>query len=148
MRLTTDDATARLVSHDHGVLATVHTTRGVDAVPCVFAVDSDGFVGVPIDRVKPKSSSRLQREHNLESDSRATLLVVHWDSDDWSRLWWVRASLRWESHPPPAREAGLAALLADRFVQYRDRPFDRVVVLRILDVTGWAADQGPDPTVD
>lgn len=139
MRLTTGDATARLVAHDHGVLCTVHATRGPDAVPCVFAVDGDGFVGVPVDRVKAKSTSRLQRERNLESDPRATLLVEHWDHDDWSRLWWVRASLRWEATPPPEREDGLAALLADRYPQYREQPFDRVLVLRIVDVTGWAA---------
>jgi PPOX class probable F420-dependent enzyme len=139
MRLTTDDATARLVAQDHGILCTVHATRGVDAVPCVFAVDDDGFVGVPVDRVKPKSSSRLQRERNLESDSRATLLVEHWDRGDWSRLWWVRASLQWEANPSPEREDGLAALLEQRYPQYRDRPFDRVHVMRIVDVSGWAA---------
>ena len=31
-------------------LCTVHAARGVDAVPVVFAVDEDGFVGVPVDR--------------------------------------------------------------------------------------------------
>ena len=139
MRLTTDNATARLVAHDHGVLGTVHAVRGVDAVPCVFAVDGDGFVGVPVDRVKAKSSSRLQRQRNLESDSRATLLVEHWDPDDWSRLWWVRASLRWEAHPQLERLDRLAELLADRYPQYRDRPFDGVLVLQVVDVTGWAA---------
>ena len=139
MRLARSDAMTRLVAHDHGVLCTLHTTRGVDAVPCVFAVDEDGSVGVPIDRVKPKSLSRLQREHNLESDSRATLLVEQWDRDDWSRLWWVRASLEWDATPSAERTDGLAALLADRYAQYRDRPFDRVLVLRIVDVTGWSA---------
>ena len=137
MRLTTDDATARLVAHDHGILCTVHATRGVDAVPCVFAVDSDGFVGVPVDRIKPKSTSRLQRERNLESDSRATLLVEHWDPDDWSRLWWVRAELRFES--AAGKETAFAARLAERYAQYRDRPFTRVLVLRIVGVSGWAA---------
>jgi PPOX class probable F420-dependent enzyme len=139
MRLARDEALSRLAAHDHGVLATVHATRGVDAVPCVFVVDADGCVGVPVDRVKPKSSTSLQRERNLESDARATLLVEQWDRDDWSRLWWVRASLRWEAEPSPEREAGLAALLADRYPQYADRPFERVVVLRLVDVAGWSA---------
>jgi hypothetical protein len=139
MRLDRDEAMHRLVAHDHGVLCTVHATRGVDAVPCVYAVDEEGYVGVPIDRVKPKSSSRLQRERNLESDSRATLLVEQWDPDDWSRLWWVRAVLEWEAAPSPERALGLAALLADRYTQYRDRPFERVLVLRAVHVTGWSA---------
>ena len=134
MRLAEDEARARLAAHDHGVLCTVHAERGVDAVPVVYVVD-DGHVGVPIDRVKPKVSSRLQRERNLEADPRATLLIDHWDRDDWSRLWWVRAELRYADD---AREASLAALLAERFAQYHDRPFDRVLVLRIVGLTGWS----------
>lgn len=139
MRLAADEAMSRLVAADHGILCTVHALRGVDAVPCVFAVGGDGSVGIPVDRVKPKSSSRLQRERNLESDSRATLLVEQWDREDWSQLWWVRASLVWEPDPSAEREEELAALLAERYVQYRDRPFDRVHVLRVVEVTGWAA---------
>ena len=81
MRLAEDEARARLAAHDHGVLCTVHAERGVDAVPVVYAVDDDGYVGVPVDRVKPKASSRLQRERNLETDPRGTLLVDHWDRD-------------------------------------------------------------------
>ena len=88
--------------------------------------------------VKPKASSRLQRERNLEADPRATLLVEHWDADDWSRLWWVRAELRWQREASN-RTRILAAGLAGRFPQYRDQPFDRVLVLRIIGVTGWAA---------
>lgn len=138
MRLAEEEARARLAAHDHGVLCTVHAERGVDAVPVVYAVDDDGFVGVPIDRVKPKASSRLQRERNLEADPRATLLAEHWDRDDWSRLWWVRAELRLRAGDA-GREAGLAARLAERYPQYRDRPFDRVLVLRIAGITGWSA---------
>ena len=36
------------------------------------------------------------------------------------------------------RAAALAARLAERYPQYRDQPFDRVLVLRIVGVTGWA----------
>ena len=138
MRLAEDDARARLAAHDHGVLCTVHAERGVDAVPVVYAVDDDGYLGVPVDRVKPKAAGRLQRERNLEADPRATLLVEHWDPADWSRLWWVRAELRSQTDTDSRREAALAALLADRYPQYRGQPFDRVLVLRIVAVTGWA----------
>ena len=139
MRLAEDEARARLAAHDHGVLCTVHAARGVDAVPVVYAVVDDA-VGIPVDRVKPKASLRLQRERNLEADPRATLLVDHWDRDDWSRLWWVRAELR--LHDAADREAALAARLAERYAQYRDQPFARVLVLRIVGVTGWAAAGG------
>jgi PPOX class probable F420-dependent enzyme len=137
MRLAEDEARARLTAHDHGVLCTVHAERGVDAVPVVYAVDGD-VLGVPVDRVKPKASSRLQRERNLEADPRAALLVDHWDRDDWTRLWWVRAELRFQDGP----EEALAALLAERYPQYRDQPFTRVLVLRIVGITGWAAAGG------
>jgi PPOX class probable F420-dependent enzyme len=139
MRLSAREARERLAAHDHGVLCTVHPERGVDAVPVVYVVDDDGFVGVPVDRVKPKSSSRLQRERNLEADPRAALLVEHWDRDDWSRLWWVRAELRWQGEAAEARAAQLAARLALAYPQYRDRPFSRVLVLRVVGLRGWTA---------
>jgi PPOX class probable F420-dependent enzyme len=143
MRLAEDEARARLAAHDHGILCTVHAERGVDAVPVAYAVDDDGCVGVPVDLVKPKASTRLQRERNLEADPRATLLVEHWDGDDWSRLWWVRAELRWPADSGAEADGGtaaaMAARLAERYPQYRDQPFARVLVLRIVAVTGWAA---------
>jgi PPOX class probable F420-dependent enzyme len=139
MRLTATEARARLAAHDHGTLCTVHAERGVDAVPVVYVVDEDGCVGVPVDRVKPKSSSRLQRERNLEADPRAALLVEHWDHGDWSRLWWVRADLRWQGDATAAQAADIASRLARAYPQYRDQPFTRVLVLRVVGVTGWAA---------
>jgi PPOX class probable F420-dependent enzyme len=141
MRLTDEEARARLAVHDHGILCTVHTERGVDAVPVVYAVDDDGYVGVPVDRVKPKASLRLQRKLNLEADPRATLLIEHWDASDWSQLWWVRAELRWAGEAD-RHSATLAAQLAGRYPQYRDQPFAQVLVLRIVRVSGWAARAG------
>lgn len=138
-RLSADEALARLRAHDHGVFCTLHPERGVDAVPVVYAVDGDGHVGIPVDRVKPKVSTRLQREQNLDADPRATLLVDHWDHNDWSRLWWVRLELRHRADASVEREASLADLLADRYPQYRDKPFAKVLVLRIVDATGWEA---------
>lgn len=137
MRLADREARARLAAHDHGILCTMHAERGVDAVPVVYVVDDD-FVGVPVDTVKPKASLRLQRERNLEADPRATLLVEHWDPDDWSRLWWVRAVLQSQSGTDAERAAALSARLAERYPQYRDQPFARVLTLRIVGVTGWA----------
>lgn len=142
MKLTETEARARLAADDHGTLCTVHAERGVDAVPCVYTVDDDGFVGIPIDRVKPKSSPRLKRQSNVELDPRAALLIKQWDHDDWSRLWWVRAQLLWDGAPPAARESSLAARLARAYEQYRkheDQPFERVLVFRVVAVTGWAA---------
>ena len=137
MRLTDDAARARLAAHDHGTLCTVHPRRGVDAVPVVYAVD-DGFVAVPVDLVKPKSATLLQRERNLAADPRATLLVEQWNRDDWSQLWWVRAEMLRHDEVDADRQEVLAARLAGAFPQYRRRPFARLLVLRIVAVTGWA----------
>ena len=139
MRLADHEALARLAAHDHGILCTLHAERGVDAVPVVYALDADGYVGVPVDRVKPKASLHLQRERNLAADPRATLLIEHWDRRDWSQLWWVRAELRWQGDAATDRASALAAALAGRFFQYRDQPFARVLVLRVVGVSGWAA---------
>lgn len=133
----------RLVDHDHGVLCTLNAERGVDAVPCVYAID-DRHVGIPIDTVKAKSSTRLQRERNLEADPRATLLAEHWEADDWSALWWVRVELRWVADPPSDRVDGLADRLVQRYAQYRDRPFAGILVLRIVGLYGWTA-RAPGP---
>jgi PPOX class probable F420-dependent enzyme len=139
MQLAEIDARSRLASHDHAVLCTTHAERGIDAVPVCFAVDDD-HIGVPIDLVKPKGSTRLQRERNLEEDPRATLLVEHWDADDWSQLWWVRAELRWDRRADD-RASRLVSRLAERYPQYGDQPFTRVLIFQIVGVSGWAASQ-------
>lgn len=141
MRLDADQAHARLVVRVHGVLCTVHPRRGPDPVPCVYAVDVDGHVGVPIDTVKPKAPGRLRREDNLAADGRAALLVDHWDADDWTRLWWVRADLQHVPDPSAAVVDALADRLAGAVPQYADKPFARVLVCRIVSLTGWAASE-------
>ena len=139
-----EEARARLRDHGHGVLSTLHPERGVDAVPVVYALGESadghlGEVGVPVDRVKPKSSTRLQRQANLEADPRATLLVERWEPDDWSALWWVRAELRHVADPDATTVDRLAGALAARWEPYRDRPFEHVLVLRVVALTGWSA---------
>jgi PPOX class probable F420-dependent enzyme len=139
VKLSEIEARNRLMAADHGILCTLHDRRGVDAVPVAFAVGDEDYIGIPVDQVKPKASSNLQRERNLAADPRATLLVEHWDRDDWSRLWWVRAELRWHGDPTPTHAAGLASRLADRYPQYHDQPFHRVLVFDVVGISGWAA---------
>lgn len=142
MRLSSQEARTRLAAHVHGVLATLHPERGPDPQPVVYAVSDDGHVGVPIDKVKPKASSRLRREDNLAADPRAALLIEHWDPADWSRLWWVRAHLEHVADPPAALTDDLGNHLARTVPQYADKPFYRVLVCRIVTVTGWSAADG------
>lgn len=139
MRLTAEQARARLSANVHGVLCTLHPERGPDLIPVVYAVNGDDHLGVPIDLIKPKSSTRLRREDNLAADPRAALLIEQWDPDDWSRLWWVRAQLRHLANPPRSVLDDMTDRLARSVPQYADRPFLRVLVCRIVGVSGWAA---------
>ena len=141
MKLDPDTARARLSEHVHGVFCTLHPERGPDPMPVVYAVSADGHVGVPIDSVKPKSSTRLRREDNLDADPRGSLLIEHWDAEDWTTLWWVRATLRHVPEPPTALTDELADRLAGTVAQYADKPFHRVLVCRIESVTGWSASE-------
>jgi len=136
--ITETDAAELLRDHDHGVLGTLHADRGVDLTPIVYATDG-AFLGSPVDEVKLKSSLRLQRARNLEADGRATLLVERWDRDDWSKLWWVRAELRWVGDDAGERARVLSGRLAERFPQYRDEPFATVLVFGVVRTTGWSA---------
>lgn len=141
MRLDADHARARLEERVHGIFVTLHPERGPDPQPVIYAVSADGHIGVPIDSVKPKRSSRLQREDNLDADPRGALLIEHWDAEDWSRLWWVRA----DTEHVPAPSEKLVEELSDRLArsvpQYADKPFHRVLVCRIVRVTGWSASE-------
>ncbi len=106
-------------------------------MPVCFAIDGD-LVGIPIDIVKAKRSTKLGRLRNLEHDPRATLLVEQWDRDDWSQLWWVRASLE-HTVPDPAAQQRLVALLERKYPQYTEGTIQSVIVLRIVDLAGWSA---------
>lgn len=153
MRLSADDALGRLTTHLHGVLSTLHPTRGVDAVPVVYALADNnggnfsrrvgahgaGYLGVPVDLVKPKSSTRLRREDNLEADPRASLLIDHWDADHWDQLWWVRAELRFIPSPADALLRELTAGLMTRYRQYAQAPFARILAFEVVNLSGWAA---------
>lgn len=140
MPMTIEDARARLTVADHAVLSTLDPDRGVHAVPVCFALVGDHVV-VPVDRVKPKSSTALRRIDNLDADPRATLLADHWDRHDWHQLWWVRADLVRADDAAvddPLRTA-LTQALRDRYPQYRTAEFAALLVFEIVSVSGWAA---------
>jgi hypothetical protein len=137
VKLLAGEARRRASEADHGVLSTIHPSRGVDAVPTCFVIDGD-VVAVPVDTVKAKGSLDLRRIRNLEADPRASLLCEHWDAPDWSRLWWVRLTLT-RSSEGAATVAGLAAQLRDKYPQYASAPFAAILTLRVREIAGWSA---------
>jgi PPOX class probable F420-dependent enzyme len=141
MRLSEDQCWDRIRASLHGVLGTVHPERGVDLVPVVYAVADDRTIFIPVDTVKAKASTRLQRLENLRLDPRCTLLVDFY-GDDWSRLWWVRLNGRGREATADEVQR-FTPTLAGRYSQYAagDSILGGVVVTP-ADVTGWEASAG------
>jgi PPOX class probable F420-dependent enzyme len=120
-------------------LATADASGRPHLVPVCFAVSGD-VVYVAVD-AKPKRTPRLKRLANLAENPRAALLADHYDDEDWSRLWWVRAdgAARILEDGDPERARALA-LLTERYRQYAETPPPGPVIA--VDVTrwsGWAA---------
>lgn len=135
MRLNEEECWARLAVAEHGVLATVHPERGVDAVPVVFAVAPGRRLLLPVDTVKAKSTTDLQRLANLAGDARCVLLVDDYGTD-WSQLWWVRV----HGTAATAPDESPAPLVA-KYPAYADPgAIQAVVVLSPTAVTGWVAE--------
>jgi PPOX class probable F420-dependent enzyme len=143
MRLSTDQCWSYLRAADHGALCTINEKSTVDAVPVCFAIVSK-VIATPVDRVKPKETTELGRLKNLERDASASLLCDHWDRDDWSALWWVRAQLlRRSPHDvSPSLLEECDAALRGKYHQYRDADFADVIVFNVKSLTGWSAAGG------
>lgn len=151
MRLSRDECWQRVRDADHGILCTANASGGIDAVPVCFALVGAHLVS-PIDTVKPKETTALGRRANLHRDPRATLLCEHWDRDDWSRLWWVRARLVLRTDDDlesEERRAHYEAALRARYRQFRAAEFAALLVFDVGSTVGWSAsvDQagGTDP---
>ena len=117
-----------------GRLATVRADGRPHVVPCCFAVDGDRLF-TAVDDVKAKSTTALRRLDNIAAHPHASLLVDHYDDEDWTtQLWWVRAdgTARVEPDAPEAVE-----LLAQKYEQYRRQPPPGPVI--VIDIERWAA---------
>ncbi|HYQ35862.1 MAG TPA: TIGR03668 family PPOX class F420-dependent oxidoreductase [Mycobacterium sp.] len=112
-------------------LATVTPDGMPHVVPVVFAVDSDSLgnhdvVYTAVD-AKPKTTLRLRRLANIESNPQVSLLVDHY-ADDWTRLWWVRADGVARIHSGgEALDTG-CRLLRAKYPQYQSVPLHGPVI--------------------
>ena len=119
-------------------MGTRNEERGVDLVPVVYATDVDRRIFIPIDTVKAKSTTRLQRLENLRNDPRCALLVERFD-DDWSRLWWVRIAGT-GAEADSATVDHYRPLLADRYPQYAEPgSISSGIVIEPGAIRGWRA---------
>jgi len=83
------EARERFAAARVACLATADAAGRPHLVPIAFAVAGD-IVYSAVD-AKPKRTRELRRLANVRQNPAVALLVDHWDEDDWTRLWWVRA---------------------------------------------------------
>lgn len=133
--MTPEDAWALLVSQRVLVLATNTPGGPPHLVPITFAPLGPYRVVTAVDD-KPKRTRRLQRLENILRDGRVSLLA-HDYTEDWSRLWWVRAD--GTASVTDAPPAGAEPALRDRFPQYADQVLGPWIVVEAEAVSGWAA---------
>ncbi len=122
-------------------LATISPDGTPHLVPVVFAVDGDledCVVYTAVD-AKPKSTRRLRRLANIDSNPRVCLLVDHY-ADDWTRLWWVRVDGVATVHrDDDTMETGYR-LLQVKYPQYQSVPLDGpVIAVKVWRWSSWHA---------
>jgi PPOX class probable F420-dependent enzyme len=133
LRLTEDECRSVFVGARVARLATAGADGAPHLVPVTFAVEGDR-VYFAVD-AKPKSSAHLRRLRNIEENPQVSLLVDEY-SEDWERLWWVRADGR--AHVLSGGEEGPRDLLRARYPQYADVALDGPVVeIAVVRWSGW-----------
>jgi PPOX class probable F420-dependent enzyme len=140
MRLTEQDARARLASVPVLHLATTDEQGRPHVVVTTFAPDGDRLY-TAVD-AKPKRTRDLKRLRNIRANPHVAVLADHYE-DDWTRLWWVRADATAEIVEDTAAMARPIALLCERYPQYRETPPEGPVIAITVDHwTGWAYAEG------
>lgn len=130
----------RLAAARSGHLATVRRDDRPHVVVVTFAL-IDEFAVTAIDH-KPKSTQRLQRIANIEANPVASLLVDHYDDDDWTDLWWVRVDGDAAIHHEGALREHAIEALAIKYVQYEARSPEGPVIAVALDrISSWASSE-------
>jgi len=117
-----------------GHLATTTTDGGPHVVPCCFVLRRTRLY-TAVD-AKPKSSGRLQRVRNLETNPAASLLVDHYE-EDWANLWWVRIDGTARIRVSGSERDAAFELLAAKYPQYRREPPPGPVIA--IDTRTWRA---------
>ena len=84
--------------------------------------------------MKAKSTTALRRLDNIAAHPRVSLVVDHYDDEDWSQLWWSRVDGTASVH---ADTPDAIALLADKYDQYRRQPPPGPVI--VVDIERWSA---------
>jgi PPOX class probable F420-dependent enzyme len=136
VRLTEEEARARLGVARVARLATAGRDGRPHVVPVTFAVDGD-LICTAVDH-KPKTTVHLRRLQNIRENPRVAVLADHY-TEDWDALWWVRVDGRASVRENDDRVRRQLDMLAERYEQYRRaRPSGPVIVIEAERWTGWA----------
>jgi len=134
-----EEARARFADARVARLATADAAGRPHLVPIAFAVVGDTIYSA-VD-AKPKRTRALRRLANVRANPAVSLLVDHWDEEDWSRLWWVRADGQGRVIDPDDAEGRRAVeLLRERYP--RQRADGEVLAVAVERWSGWAASAG------
>jgi PPOX class probable F420-dependent enzyme len=137
MDLSEPEARERLALARVARLATVGADGRPHVVPFTFAAADDRIVHA-VDH-KPKRNTDLRRLRNIRRNPHVSILVDHYDDDEWTRLWWVRADGEARVIEDPEGRAEAVRLLREKYRQYRERePVGPVVEVRVTRWSGWA----------
>lgn len=124
-------ATAR-VAH----LATADDEGRPHLVPITFAMVDDAIV-IAVDH-KPKTTVNLKRLRNIVLNDQVSLLVDHYDDQDWAELWWVRADGVARVLEAQADRLVPVAKLIEKYPQYREvAPTGPVIRVEVHTWRGW-----------
>ncbi len=107
-------------------LATITPDGIPHLVPVVFAVADDEVVYTAVD-AKPKTTRRLRRLANIESNPQVSLLADHY-ADDWTQLWWVRVDGLAAIHQDGQAMHTGYRLLRAKYPQYQSVPLNGPVI--------------------
>jgi PPOX class probable F420-dependent enzyme len=134
-----EEARARFADARVARLATADAGGRPHLVPIAFAV-AGATIYSAVD-AKPKRTRALRRLANVRENPAVSLLVDHWDEEDWERLWWARADGVGRVLDPADPEATRAVeLLRERYP--RQRGAGEVLAVDAARWSGWSADDG------
>lgn len=137
-----DDVRATLETARHGYLSTASTEGDPHLQPVVFQLVEDS-VYIAIDE-KPKTTLRLRRLTNIESNPRFALLVDNYD-DTWDRLWWILlrgpATVLWPSTWDVDESNAAITALRAKYPQYESMALEERPLLKLTPdrITRWSA---------
>ena len=137
--MTPAEARARFAAARVARLATADAAGRPHLVPIAFVVAGDTIYSA-VD-AKPKRTRALRRLANVRENPAVSVLVDHWDEENWSALWWARADGRGrvlDPEDPAARRA--VDLLRERYP--RQRAAGEVLAVEVECWSGWAAAAG------